>query len=94
MDNMKEEVEDKKEDEADGIGLGRLITVGLVVVIIVVAMGIHATMTAPYHMADDLRERIDAKGNVSDDYRQGWLDCVDYFLKLSTEPTNMTGGMK
>ena len=42
-------------------------------------------------MADDLRERLDDNINASDDYKQGWLDCVDYYLHLAVGPANMTG---
>ena len=80
---------EKKEEKESGISLGTLITIGAVLMI-VVGMGIYQYMSAPYRVADELREHLDNKGNVSDEYKQGWLDCVAYYLKKQTEATNMT----
>jgi len=80
--------EDNKEDE-EGISLGTLIFVGVVVMTVVVGLGIYTYVTAPYHTADTLRDYIDGR-DVSDDYRQGWLDCVDKYIDIMTEATNCT----
>ena len=61
-----------------------------VVLIVVVGMGVYNYISAPFYMADSLRDRLDVLGNVSSDYRQGWLDCVDYYFKLAVGPTNST----
>jgi hypothetical protein len=47
-------------------------------------------MAEPYRTNDKLKERLDVLDDVSDDYRQGWLDCAEYYLWLKTAPTNVT----
>jgi len=81
-------MEDKKEDE-EGISLGTLITIGFVVMTVVVGLGIYTYITAPFHTADRLRDTINDM-DVSDQYRQGWLDCVDEYIDIMTEATNCT----
>ena len=78
---------EEKEDE--GINLGTLITIGVIVMTLVVGLGIYTYVTEPYRTADRLRDTI-ADKNVSDDYRQGWLDCVDEYIDIMTEATNCT----
>lgn len=80
--------EDKKVDESSPIGT--IITVGIIISIFIVGLVVYNVVSAPYHMADELRDRVDMQNNVTVDYRQGWLDCVDYYLWLSTGPSNMT----
>lgn len=81
--------EDKK-DEDEGLGLGRLGLVFGVIFLVITGLVVHNIITGPYRTADQLRERLDDKVNVSDDYRQGWLDCVKYWLHLTIGPHNMT----
>ena len=78
-----------KDKEDEGISLGTLITISVVVMTLVVGLSIYTYVTAPYHTADRLRDTI-ADKNVSDDYRQGWLDCVDEYIDIMTEATNCT----
>lgn len=81
--------EDKKE-EIEPFYLGVIITVMVVISIVVVGLVVYNVVSAPYSMADELRDRVDMRDNVTVEYRQGWLDCVDYYLWLSTGPSNMT----
>ena len=78
-----------EEKENEGIDLGTLITIGIIFMILIVGLGIYTYVNAPYHTADRLRDTI-ADKNVSDDYRQGWLDCVDEYIDIMTEATNCT----
>ena len=39
---------------------------------------------------DLLQERLDEKTNVSDDYRKGWMDCIEELEKIRKMATNMT----
>jgi len=80
--------EESKQD--DGRGIGTLFIIGTVVIIIIVGLSIFNALAHPFSMGDSLKERLNALGNVSDDYRQGWLDCINYYLKLETGPTNST----
>jgi len=83
----KENEEEKKEE--DGPSLSTLFAVTTVVIILVVGFMVYNIVTGPFRMADELREHINDV-NCSDDYRQGWLDCVDYWLDLVTSPQNAT----
>ena len=80
--------EEKKEE---GFNLGKVLAVAAALMIILVGAAIYMDAQGKYWMADNLRDHLDEKGNVSDDYRQGWLDCVDYYLHLAIGPTNATG---
>ena len=80
--------EEKKEE---GFNLGKVMAVVTALVLIIVGLSVYMAVAGPYWMAEDLRERLEEKGPVSDDYGQGWLDCVDYYLHLAIGPTNMTG---
>jgi len=80
--------EEKKEE---GTGMGKLMAVVAALMIILVGAAIFMDAQGKYWMADDLRERLDERSGLSDDYKQGWLDCVDYYLHLAIGATNMTG---
>lgn len=79
-----------KEKKEEGSGLGKIITMSVVLVLLLVGLSVYTVATGPYRMADDLRERLDENSNASDDYKQGWLDCVEHYLHLAIGPTNMT----
>ena len=81
-------VEEKKEDE--GPSLGTLIAVGVIVMTVVIGFTIYQMIAGPYATADTLRDEINGQVNVSSDYRQGWLDCVDYWLDMTVGPQNAT----
>lgn len=80
--------EDKKEED-NGLGIGTLLTIGIVVTTLIVGMGIYVHISEPFYTADKLRDKINSM-NVTDEYRQGWLDCVDEYMDIMTEPTNCT----
>jgi hypothetical protein len=79
-----------EEKEEEGNGLGHMITVALILVCIVIGLVVYNVASGPYRTADQLRERLDDKVNVSEEYRQGWLDCVKYYLEVAIGPNNMT----
>ena len=81
---------DEKKEVEEGRGLGTLFIVATIVVVLVVGFGIYNYISEPFHTADSLKDRINDLGNVTSDYRQGWLDCADYYLWLKTAPTNVT----
>ena len=76
-----------KKEEPNGIGLGIVL---MVVIVFVVGIGLYAYISEPYTTADRLRDQLDNVGDVSEDYKQGWLDCVNYYLHMKTAPTNVT----
>ena len=65
----------------------------IAVIVLVGACFIYGLL-GPYRMADELREKLDSYGNVSDDYRQGWLDCIATYLKISIGPQNATENVR
>lgn len=87
-------VEEKKEEEENtGPSVGALFTLFSVVMIVVVGFAIYQMVMDPYDTADDLRDILDSKENISDDYYIGWSDCIDCYLKMKTEPTNCSSGV-
>ena len=78
---------EEKKEEPNGIGLGIVL---MVVVSLVVGIGLYAYFSEPYTTADKLRDQLNNVGDVSEDYKQGWLDCVNYYLHMKTAPTNVT----
>ena len=85
-------VEEKKEEVEAGPSLSTLLFVAGVCVTILVGFAVYNMVTGPYAVADDLRDHVD-RINCSDDYRQGWLDCVDYWLEQTVGPANCTTAM-
>ena len=84
-------VEETKEDEevVEGPSLGTMLFVGAVVMTVIVGFAVYQMVVGPYATADNLRDHVD-RINCSDDYRQGWLDCVDYWLDMTVGPQNCT----
>lgn len=41
---------------------------------------------------DMLKEQINNKQDVSDEYRQGWNDCIDFLIHERMKAVNMTRG--
>ena len=80
-------VEDKK-DRSD-VWMVRL---AVLLIFLTVCVGLYAYLSEPFRVADRLHDRLDALmvGGVSDEYRQGWLDCVSYYLNQIYGPSNMT----
>jgi hypothetical protein len=83
-------VEEKIVETEEGPGACILFIVPTLIIILIVGLGVYQYISAPFHMADKLRDRLDMLGNVTSEYHQGWLDCVDYYLWLETAPTNTT----
>lgn len=83
--------DEKKEDEPESSSIAWMGFVIAVSIILVVGFALYQTISEPYRTADKLRDVVNNQmNNISDDYREGWLDCVDYYLKMKTEMTNMT----
>ena len=38
----------------------------------------------------ECRDELNNRENVSDEYRDGWNDCLDYFEKVRQQATNLT----
>ena len=78
------------EYDENGKGIGTVVLAATIIIVVVLAIGFYNAMAEPYHVADMLKDRLDDYGNVSDDYRQGYLDCVSNYLKIKTGPSNIT----
>ena len=80
---------EKQEENEEGSWIGITIAITFMVV---VGVFIYVTManTVMCYECDRLTEEIDKKTNVSDDYRQGWLDCVSKLRSIRNEVTNVT----
>ena len=69
--------------------------IALPVIIGIIVLGFIAfvmigSFLEPHWTADKLRDQLNNVGDVSEDYKQGWLDCVNYYLDMKTGPTNVT----
>ena len=86
--DMKMEEEKEEDNNPGGSVLFFAITI---TIIVVVGFSLYNYISEPYRTADELRDVVNNHmNNISDEYRQGWLDCVDYYLNMKTEPTNVT----
>jgi len=66
-------------------------TVGLIIVTIVLGfVAWHVMGQYDTYEYDRLNDALDNKINVSDDYRQGWLDCIAKLKSIRTEMSNVT----
>jgi len=82
---MSEENEEGKHD------LGWMISIGLVIIIVIIGVSIYNVMSEPYRVADELRGRLkDIEVGKSEDYKQGWNDCVKYYINEIYGPKNAT----
>lgn len=70
---------EKKEKPNGGKGISTLLTIGVVVMVIAVGIALFSTTLGMMHdeAMDHAHDTIDSMQNVSDDYRQGWNDCLD-----------------
>ena len=78
-----------KEDDGK-LDIGIFLTILAITSIFIVGTGIYAYISEPYRIADVLRDKIDGMDDVSEDYRSGWLDCIEQFLYEKTKAVNMT----
>ena len=80
---MKEEKEEKN-------SIGLMFALVGIIFIIVIGMVIYI-ITEPFRVADELRNRLkEIEFNHSVDYKQGWLDCVRYYINKIYGPQNAT----
>jgi hypothetical protein len=80
----------ENEEEKGGFPWSVVIILAILFIIICVLMCIQL----PYHPEEDyLQERIDNKVDVSDEYRQGWNDCVDALRYFNRMARNVTRSM-
>jgi len=85
--------EEKKEQEDDGIGVGGLLTIMIIIGIVTVGFVVYNAMQEPYRIADELEDRLNDMDDVSDEYKQGWKDCISNYLDITTSPTNSTSDL-
>ena len=85
-------MEEEKKEEPEETSLAWMFTLIAVTIMLIVGSSLYQYISEPYRTADELRDILDSKEGVSDDYCNGWNDCVDYYFKMKTEPTNMTSG--
>ncbi len=72
-------------------GIAKLMIVLLTVVVIIIVLYVYTAIVEPYRVADQLRNRLkDIESGYSEDYRQGWLDCVSYYINEIYGPKNAT----
>jgi hypothetical protein len=92
---MAEEKQEEKKDEANekNSTLGILITIGVFVSILIMSFGLYEYIMHPYQVMDELKRELNSRDNISDDYRQGWLDCIAYYYHRYVEATNMTANI-
>ena len=39
---------------------------------------------------DMCSDEIEGRGNITDDYRDGWMDCIEYLIRVRQQATNLT----
>jgi len=71
---------------------GVLIAIFLVIIVLGFVYWQLASQWNTYEY-DKLKEELDKKENVSDDYKQGWLDCIEELERIRTKTTNITSTM-
>ena len=87
----------KESDKKHMIDKGMLLFVTLFIVSVLVAGLILSTLTfSMYEKADIvyLQGELDKKTNITDDYRNGWLDCMEELVNLRCAVTNMTSQLE
>ena len=87
MINMNDEPKEKK----DVIPILLTVSIG-VIVFMIPAFFLHDYMDMQWEI-DYLKDELDTKVNVSDDYRSGWLDCIDSLHDLRWKVDNVTSQM-
>ena len=70
-----------------------LITVGAVIVVISIPAFLMLDDMDMQWEIDYLKDELSHKDNVSEEYRQGWLDCVDALHDIRWRMENMTSQM-
>jgi len=85
MNNTKEE-----ERKVEGFPWGIVILMFAVFIII----GALVYFQIPHHPEEEhLQDKIDNMENVTDEYRQGWNDCIRALHKFNRMVTNITGSV-
>ena len=85
---------EKKKDDGEEISI-YVISFAVIITICIIVLGasMYISMVQPYHITDMLKDHIEDL-DVSDDYRQGWMDCADFYLHEMTKATNCTSQTK
>lgn len=79
-------VEEKKDKSA-----GWMVVLAIFLITLTLCVGIYAYLSEPYRVSGLLKEHLVSLGDtVSDEYQQGWLDCISYYMNEIYGPTNMT----
>lgn len=88
---MNKETE-KKEEPNGGKGISVLLTIGAVVMVVMVGIAVFSGSLAIMHneAMDHACDTINSMDDVSDDYRQGWNDCLDSIDDYYSKAHNTT----
>ena len=82
---MKEETKEKL--------LPILITSGVAIVVISIPAFFLLDYMDMQWEIDYLKDELDQKGNVSEEYQHGWLDCLDALHDIRWKVENITSQM-
>lgn len=85
---MNQDKEEKKEEKTKSVPL-TLITI-LIVIIIGGFIFWEVSNSFSCYECDRLKEELNKKTNVSEEYRQGWIDCIEKLRDIRQEATNIT----
>ena len=83
---------EEKKEEADMTGVGITLTIIVFVILASVFLIMLRNDMMMKEYAEDAKDAVLGNPYVSDDYKQGWIDGIDYYLDEMTKPTNMTVG--
>lgn len=70
-----------------------LVTVGVAIVVISIPAFLMLDYMDMQWEIDYLKDELDKKGNVTDDYEQGWLDCLEALHDIRWRMENITSQM-
>ena len=82
---------DEPKEKKDVIPILLTVSIG-VIVFMIPAFFLHDYMDMQWEI-DYLKDELDTRVNVSDDYRSGWLDCIDSLHDLRWKVDNITSQM-
>ena len=74
--------------------IGEWITIIGVIVLVVVGAGVLSYFINEYHMETYrlAQQELMQNNSCSDEYRQGWLDCIEAMKALDSRAVNITMG--
>lgn len=81
----------KKKEEKSIVPI--LVTVCVAIIVVAIPAYLLSDYMYTQGELDYLRDELVQQGNVTEDYRQGWLDCVEALDDLRNKVTNITSQM-